>query len=115
MQGKNMTIREFMEIGNKSLQNTPYSLYQTEKYNLLRIHKNTNNRQYSLRNGPGGNIYTNKAAIQEFVKMVKDNDMPITSDEEKMLKEYLEYVGVSYQTEGFLFLMKDDILIPTEI
>ena len=41
MENKNISTSDFMKLGNKHLQNTPYSLYQTEKYHLLRIHKNT--------------------------------------------------------------------------
>lgn len=94
MQEKNITTREFIEVGNKALQNTPYSLYQTDKYHLLRIHQNTHYRKYALRNGPGGNIFTNKGAILEFLELRKENTSSLTSEEEKMLKDYLESVGV---------------------
>ena len=84
-------------INNKHLQNTPYSLYQTEKYHLLRIHKNTHHRKYSLRNGPDGDIFTNKAAIMQFVELAKENDKSeMTLEEEKMLKDYLKSAGVTY-------------------
>lgn len=97
MESKNISTKEFIEVGNKHLQNTPYSLYQTEKYHLLRIHKNTHHRKYSLRNGPDGDIFTNKAAIMQFVELAKENDKSeMTLEEEKMLKDYLKSAGVTY-------------------
>lgn len=99
MQEKNITTKEFIEIGNKALQNTPYSLYETEKYHLLRIHQDTHHRKYALRNGPDGDIFTNKSAILEFVELRKENTKPSTTPEdEKMLKEYLESVGVKCES-----------------
>lgn len=103
MQEKNITTKEFIEIGNKALQNTPYSLYETEKYHLLRIHQDTHYdthyRKYALRNGPGGDIFTNKGAILVFVELRKENTKPLTTpEEEKVLKEYLESVGVKCES-----------------
>lgn len=101
MQDKNITTREFIEIGNKALQNTPYSLYETEKYHLLRIHQDTHHRKYALRNGPGGDIFTNKGAILEFVELRKENTKPSTTpEEEKILKDYLESVGVKCSNQS---------------
>ena len=64
---------------------------------MFLIHKNTHHRKYSLRNGPDGDIFTNKAAIMQFVELAKENDKSeMTLEEEKMLKDYLKSAGVTY-------------------